>query len=302
MTPGIADHLWGLSAAQDRVWAQVCGLAPSATGARLLMVVQAYIDDSQSTNGTFVLAGYIASAERWAAFAKEWESALPFGTLNKYSKYHFKMSEMALLPERMERVPYFYKIIEANVLASLSIAINIRDLAAARNRLCLYNAAIDWGYVNNSFLFAARALFDLFHHRRSEMIEFIPIDQGIDFIFDDQSEKGAILNAWSRYLSNMPVEIREMFGATPRFENDEKFLPLQAADLWAWWVRKWTDDGLLSERLNRPQFGHWVGGTYPHWHISINLTQEQIIENLETHLRSSIGPDPVIYDVKFSWE
>jgi hypothetical protein len=38
---------------------------------RLLMTLQAYIDESSDENGVFVLAGCISDAESWAAFTKE---------------------------------------------------------------------------------------------------------------------------------------------------------------------------------------------------------------------------------------
>jgi hypothetical protein len=117
--------MWGKSAAQDRVWAQMSGLAPSRAGKRLFVVLQAFIDDSYTSDGVYVLAGYISSAEAWANFSKHWEEMLPFGTLNKHGRYHFKMSEMGANDEGMSRLPGFFRIIEKNVLVALSCKINI---------------------------------------------------------------------------------------------------------------------------------------------------------------------------------
>ncbi len=44
---GILDHVCGLSSEQDRVWAQVAGMHPDHAGERLLMVWQAFIDESE---------------------------------------------------------------------------------------------------------------------------------------------------------------------------------------------------------------------------------------------------------------
>ena len=97
-------------------------MAPESATRRLLMIWQAYIDDSWKPNGTFVLAGYIATAENWAHFAKEWDALLPSGgTLAKSGRYHFKMAEMATNPTRMERVPAFYWVIENHVQVALSV-------------------------------------------------------------------------------------------------------------------------------------------------------------------------------------
>jgi len=81
------------------------------------MVFQAFIDDSYTPDGEFVLAGHVATAESWVAFAKEWEELLPFGTIAPNGKFHFKMSEMAALPERMERLPAFWRAIQNHVAA-----------------------------------------------------------------------------------------------------------------------------------------------------------------------------------------
>jgi hypothetical protein len=43
----------------------------SKAGEGILLVLQAFIDDSRGDNGLFVLAGHIASTESWAQFAKE---------------------------------------------------------------------------------------------------------------------------------------------------------------------------------------------------------------------------------------
>ena len=54
---GILGHVWGVSRAQDRIWGQVSGIAPSRAGRRLFMVLQAFVDESRGERGTFVLAG-----------------------------------------------------------------------------------------------------------------------------------------------------------------------------------------------------------------------------------------------------
>src|SRR4051812_12497106 len=99
----LPDHVWGLSLAEDRIWAQVSGLRPSRAPERLFLVLQAYIDDS-TQGDVFVLAGYLASAAEWAAFSREWEAMLPLASIQEDGRYRFKMSEMASSPERMSRV------------------------------------------------------------------------------------------------------------------------------------------------------------------------------------------------------
>ena len=117
---GILEHVWGVSSAQDRVWAHVSGISPRKAGASCLVVLQAFIDESVSTKGMFVLAGHIATAEAWACFAKDWEELLPYAVRDKNGEFNFKMRDMALSPDRMSRVPAFYKVIEKYALLSVS--------------------------------------------------------------------------------------------------------------------------------------------------------------------------------------
>src|ERR1700720_970815 len=132
MTAGanpLLAHRWEISPGEDRVWAQIAGRAPSTKPwKRLFVVLQAYIDESYRPDGFFVMAGYIATAEAWAKFSSEWEPLLPQATRNKEGKYRFKMREMR---QFMERVPAFYRVIEENVLASVSLYYRYGDLRRA---------------------------------------------------------------------------------------------------------------------------------------------------------------------------
>jgi hypothetical protein len=279
---GILDHKWGVSPAQDRVWAQVSGVAPHKAGQRIFVILQAFIDDSYRKEGLFVLGGYIASAEAWAAFSNEWETALPsFGTRKKNGKYHFKMSEMAGL-RLLHRVPAFYDIIERHVLCSLACKIDLIQLERAKERVWIEDTPIIWGFLDNPFLTCFRFLLDNFHQVRIAPPEgapqFIsrltPPDKVIDFYFDEHSSKSAIISVWDEFVATRLEHVRQLYGATPRFENDDDFLPLQAADFWAWWVRKGFEENLLDQIMlvrltpKSTRFGDDFVGTLAHWMLA----------------------------------
>jgi hypothetical protein len=77
-------------------------------------------------------------------------------------------------------------------------------------------------------------------NRRILMVEeVLTAGEKIDFIFDEQTEKKVIYRIWDEFAETRPDSYRVTLGNTPRFENDQDFLPLQAADFWAWWARKW---------------------------------------------------------------
>ena len=140
-------------------------------------------------------------------------------------------------PERAERVGAFYRLIENSDLVSISCKINISDLNKAKI-VFGYSAIELIGHYTDPFFFTFRALINCVHSHRRTMPS-LPQDDKIDFIFDDQSQKSMIISAWDKFLENRDPAVREMFGANIKFENDREFLPLQAADLWAWWTRQW---------------------------------------------------------------
>jgi hypothetical protein len=69
-------------------------------------------------------------------------------------------------------------------------------------------------------------------------------------------EKRPFIRLWDQYVSSAPEDAMK-FGSAPRFESDERFLPLQGADLWAGAVRLWTESG-TPEKANTSDFGKWA--------------------------------------------
>jgi hypothetical protein len=218
------------------------------------MVFQAFVDDSRKDD-VFVLAGYLASAEKWAKFSVEWERLLPLAKLGPSGSRRFKMTEMFATPEGRENTAAFYRVIEAYVDCSLSISLKITEMERAMGRVRVDGEPI--GYPGwTPYHYAFRALMDGLHGGKEVLIDLVPLDEPIDFIFDRQAERNTLLRLWEGYVESAPPEIRKRYGATPRFEDDEEFLPLQAADLWAWSVRWWTENGVPEKILN-PDYGAW---------------------------------------------
>lgn len=243
------DHRWGESRAADQVWKQVNGLRPSIAGARLLMILQAFIDESQGDD-IFVLAGYLATAEQWADFSREWEHLLPMGVLDRKNKYSFKMSLMAMNPERMERVAAFYRVIEKNLRIGFSTSIRISDWRRAVSRLKILLPQPDFGYLNLEGELVENHYYIAFSIMLSTLTKFdVPDGIKIDLIFDERSEKGRIFKAWETIKNSADASSLDKFGSNPRFEDDTEFLPLQAADFLAWWVRQWQETSKQQETI-----------------------------------------------------
>jgi hypothetical protein len=263
-------------------------MAPSRAVRQLIMALkfQGFMDESYSAD-EFVLAGYIATAETWAKFAGEWEKCLPYGTRAKNGTLQFHMKEMAQTPERMKRVQLFYKIIEDNGLIPVSSRMRMSDYNQARERVkdaCRYMGwpLDNFGPWDKPYFFVFRAFMDGFH-RRGEIENIIPSNEKVDFIFDEKTDVDFIRNAWPFFLENQPDEVRQCYGEHPRFSSDHKFLGLQAADFWAWWVRHWYEEDApdypdLPDKMKAFDFGTWRG--LPRSFLAFFATEDFIFDTI----------------------
>ncbi|WP_315742091.1 DUF3800 domain-containing protein [Bradyrhizobium sp. SZCCHNR1075] len=223
---------------------------------------QGFIDESISSE-ELVLGGYIAPASVWAKFSKDWEELLPLAMKGKDGSFYFKMSEMAV--HKMDQVRAFYNVIDQYPdLVPISLRINLEDLESAKRRLADFANTMGWSvHLNNwanPYYLAFRLLLDNFHIHPIPM-EKIPAGEPINFVFDERAEKKFILAAWNEIVERIADDIKHPLGSSPRFENDKRFLPLQAADLWAWWVREWyeEDNHHPPAKMNQLDFGTWRG-------------------------------------------
>jgi hypothetical protein len=278
------------------MWALVSGFMPSNVQ-RGLMVFQAAIDDSVADGATFVYGGYIATAEVWAKVALDWEKLLPLTYRNKTTGNHrFKMAEMA--PRRMNDVPAFYAIIEKYDLLRLYCQFDISDLKRAQDRIWVEDLNLNWGWTANPHALGFRLLMDMFHNNRALLDKVIPCGEKVDFYFDKRGEKKAIDEMWEDYLRERPEEVRKYYSeAGPKFEDDEEFLPLQAADFFAWWVRKWIHGG-TPEKIGIEDFGPWKASKSPRG-MAISFGEDELVEALISLMVTRLGPYRPIFDAKF---
>jgi hypothetical protein len=255
------------------------------------MVFQAFIDESYTENSTFVLAGYVASESAWADFSREWEALLPILpaiSRGQSGKLRFKMSE---LQHHADRVRPFHQVIEDHVLLRMSCKLNLGDLNRAKARIWSDNTTLVWGPPSDPFWTACSMLLTKFHEIRYErqfMVDLFPLNEKVDFYFDAYSGgSDQIAMDWEDYAALAGPEIRELYGAVPRFESDESFVPLQAADFWAWWVRYGYEVGKLDQIIDG-DFGAWRASRRTPalvWEISEN----QMVENLISKIKKGMG-------------
>ncbi len=184
--------------------------------------MQAYVDDSTGSGAVMVLAGYVATVPQWLDLTQRWERALAMEPPLRV----FKMNKLKQEHNR-ERVEYFYRIIEETVAAGFYIAIPIE----AHAKVCAeFRVAARY---RSPYYMAWILLISVFRKLHTHTAGHPPLD----LIFDNQKEEQFVTKAWHILKARQKGDVAP-FRSTPVFKDDEDVLPLQAADLLAWWARK----------------------------------------------------------------
>lgn len=262
------------------------------------MALQAYVDGSGSGDpDALVLAGYVATAETWAKFSTEWQKRLDEVGLKR-----FKMHEMAT--SRMEFAGYFYRVIEEfDVLAAISCVIRTDDLRKVLREIRLPDIP-NIQRLENPYYLGFRCIIEtLARHQRQLRLG----EEPIDFIFDDQSEKAALVGAWDLMKFAATPDIQPLLGDTPIFRPDDKVMPLQAADLYAWWVLKWQREGDSDAGVRDFRFAWEAKRKINRLHVEYTEDELRrgvigIIEKANTlALESAIGRRGVVQEMAGGW-
>ena len=186
-------------------------------------MLQFNIDESEDETA-FAVAGYGSSPEKWASFSSRWQHGLDgmlHGDPFKMSRANEEWSEAL----QKERIGYFYDIIHEYVSHSISIVVDPRELKEVMT-----------GFEDDRF---ADPYFFCFHFFIIDATyRAVSENQHAEFVFDDGRRTKIIDREWSKFLDGAPQDIKSAIVGRPRFLDDRSHLPLQAADLKAWWVRR----------------------------------------------------------------
>jgi hypothetical protein len=293
VSSALENHVWGVSRGADRVWAQVTGLLPSLVASRRLIVFQAFVDESAPKNrhrgDWFVMAAVVAHTQKWAEFAVEWERLLPWAPLNKEGVRRFKLAEMGSGEEAGRRILCFFRVLEAHAPTTVYVAFRLSDLEKAKARIVLPGVNIDWQFVGSPYATAFHSILYALHTHRDQLAEFVPLDQKVEFIFDKLDQSKLIARQWDNYVETSDEQVRPFLPTTPRFENEEEFLPLQGADLMA---------GLIRRSLEGADFDPLSGQSSKADAsiMRIDIDEDTMVKNLIRTL-SHGRPGDVIYDL-----
>lgn len=261
-------------------------------------MLQAYIDESfNRERSIFVLGGYVSPAARWATFTHDWSEILTFTRLrDKSGEPYFHMTELAARSDGLEIAQAFYRVIEKHCELALSAKVDKRELENAIGRIVVPNFEIDWHWWRNPYNAAFRILMDMFHTQWAASAQKYTLSENgpVEFVFDDKSEKDAILASWKDFMSNKSSSVRHLYSEHPKFRNDKQCKPLQAADFWCWWRRRWY------EQNQEPfTFGPWAKDPNRIAYVmDIEYTEDQLVASFAKLIRSQLGPGPSMFDSK----
>lgn len=206
------------------------------------MPVQAFVDDSggKGHSRNFVLAGLVSDSERWALFAQEWRACLDQSPRIDI----FKMREAAsctgefhgfTAEQRDARLRTLAQIINRYVEFAIWTMIDLEAHAQTWTKLPKPKSEVYFWPFHTLIM---GICFDLWEECRWR--------ERFEIFFDEQLIFGERARRWYPLVKEIvrlkhPEEY-ELLPDDPEFRKDEEFLPIQAADLWAWCLRKNTDD------------------------------------------------------------
>ena len=215
------------------------------------MILQAYVNDSGSDlqGPLYVLAGFLSSAERWADFSTEWAVALagPPGLA------YFNAAEANRLkgefdrrkgwdgPKRDDRVATLIRIIKRHALGRIHTSVRPVDFETYIKGLPLPSRRLTSD--NPYTLLSMQIILSNAVWMASNSGALHNLHGSVDFIFDNQvGFSDETLQWWPNFKqlldesgrTNLPLYV----GSAPIFRDEKEFLPLQAADLYAWHLRR----------------------------------------------------------------
>jgi Protein of unknown function (DUF3800) len=239
--------------------------AEPESGWRRIMALTAYVDDSGSdpSSPVYVLGGVVLPAEWWTSLTEEWRGVLEASP----SICYFKASEVGdrekgpfkdfTGEQRKQKVNALVDVLCTQHPLALSVSLEWSVFEQFRQRYKL-PTGLDDPYFFLYYRIIALAA-------QCCMREANPTP--IDFVFDDQGKVGrAVLEWYEFFAARLPKEMP--LGKKPVFGDEKECLPLQAADLFAWYGRRsalnslnpswdWQKNawGLLSRYHTRGEIG-----------------------------------------------
>jgi hypothetical protein len=222
----------------NAIEAMVSGYSAEKRAEKLLVMLQAYVDDSADHTGDkrLVLAGYVHTAPVWAKFSDAWAEALrrpPAIPALHMSKCFHGMSNQS----RAEKIAALTAVVNDFKPFSIECSISAKDFNEVYKPYAPYD-------LRHPYFPCFYALVI----KTAQLIASAPNRLPIDFFFDEQGNVGLNAVLWYPWMvKGAPPEAMALLSGPPIFKNDEEILPLQAADMLAWHMRKMRQKDCSAE-------------------------------------------------------
>lgn len=214
------------------VRAIVCGYPQRLWGKLPLVMLVAHVDDSIADNRHLYWAAYVLSAEEWIEFSNRWDAALAEAPAIEY----FKMKEAHgrhgcfrgwTKLERNKKVFKLAQVVREFAPHGLHASIDIKAHKEKIDPVSPYPSKSPY------FLLTLAVIYGL-----AKMNERLLLAQPCKIVFDNSDGLLGRLEPVYDLMTAGDESWREFIGPSPTFADDKEVLPLQAADLLAWHIRR----------------------------------------------------------------
>ena len=236
--------------------------------------VVAYLDESFDET-VFALAGFAAPPDEWERFSIAWTAALATPPAISALKTNDAMRLDGEFQDwtdadRDAKLCSLYAVIDNHVSFGLSAVIPMSLLKEIDDPRLSKEAR------NPYFYAVSQIIGDAARYQYQNLADF-----QVNFVFDEKTEQKRLLSVWDAIVTDAPADVKPGLGAAPTWARDDTTLPLQAADLEAWWLRRrWIEKIKGLGRLEYP----WTPGDIPE--LACVHTEETIAELNERMLKS----------------
>jgi hypothetical protein len=224
MTFGTPEHK-----PRDGIDALVCGYASPVRERRVFVMLKMFADDSDSQDGDklLFLAGYALAAPAWADFSDEWAAALSKPPV--LQALHMRNCFQQWRPQaREEKLESLAVVLRKYRPFTLECSVSRAEFSS----ILLPHLPYDFRHAY--WLLFHYFILILARHMRSK-----GMTGPAEFVFDNQGNVGLNALLWFQSLRKLqPPELQPFLTSDPSFKNDGDVLPLQAADMLAWHLRR----------------------------------------------------------------
>ncbi|MGD0672117.1 MAG: DUF3800 domain-containing protein [Candidatus Binatus sp.] len=279
----ILEPYWehGIDCACLQIRSPVSGLPGRERQRRVFVMVQVVIDDSnrgQEDAPAFILAGWMAPVNNWARFREAWDTELKkepsISLLKSNEALNFRNNFGGYTEtERDDRLLGFVNVINQTAFASVRLALVKSEF---HRILKASKGSLQKMYALPTAAIVTRTLYFAFERKMRQTVEFI-FDTGI---------------MTPNQLAQMEREAREGLPSKAarklkrfRHDTDDKFYPLQAADLFVGYVR---EDLIAKAEGHEFQSRVWTALNKKPC-VEVDLSKESL-EDLRRRMERTYGP------------